>query len=317
MLALWGASPACAKPGDVDEALPGALADDGRALGAEIELGAGVESFRNPVALIGDDGTTIELGRDGRHVSSAYREATLGVDLELPAGAGWAWTGAWNTEARRSTELSGLDHDTHTIALGVVRELGDGELGADAVFERLDVGHGDFRRRAAGLRLHWLVPLQTDGAQGVSLEWKRYRHGFPDDIEDGDRLSLAWAARTGGADGEGWRARVAATALRNRWGYDDFSYRELSARVERILVPASGWTLNLGLAPRWTRFGDVTPGADVRREDRRLTAAAGIEREIGEQASVLCEAEFGRRDSTDSQARSRWKAAGCSLRLTF
>lgn len=317
VLALWGTSPVCAQSSEEADTLLRAPDDRERALSAEIEVGLGIESYRNPVALIGDDGTTIELGRGGQRVSSAFREATLGVDVELPAGVGWAWTAAWNMEARRLSELSELDHDNHTLALGVLRELGEGELGAEALFERLDVAHGDFRRRASGLRLQYLLRRDERSAQGVSVEWKRYRHGVPDDIEDGDRVSLAWVVRRADEWGDGWRARLAVAALANRWGYDDFSYRELSARLERVLVPAPGWTLNLGVAPRWTHFMDAAPDADFTRRDRRVTAVAGIGRAFGEHASVQCEAELGRRLSTDTLLSSRWHTAGCSVRLTF
>lgn len=283
---------------------------------AELEFGAGVESYRNPIAFIGEDATAIGLARTAPRVSSPFREAALSVDMALPVVPGWAWTGAYALEARRSSELSALDHDRHTLTIGAVRELDDDELGAELLFERLDVG-GEFGRQAYGLRLDYVSRPDDAVAQGVTLEWKRYRHDFPDDIEDGDRVSLTWARSSADDEGSGWRVKLAAAMSKNRWGYGDFSYRELAARAERVFVPAPDWTLSLGLAPRWTRYDDEAPGAGYRREDRRLTGVVGVGRALGEQASLQCEAELGRLYSNDPQARSRWNIAGCSLRLLF
>jgi hypothetical protein len=304
---------AAAVRADVDK-----VSDRGeRVFAAELELGAGIESYRNPIAFIGDEGAPIGLARGARRVSSPFREATLSLDMALPSAGGWAWTGAYLLEARRSSGLHGLDHDRHTLALGATHELDDADLGAEILFERLDVGGGDFRRHALGLRLEYLVQQDERSAQGLTLEWKRYRHDFPDDIEDGDRVSLAWARRSVDEHGGGWRTKLAAAEMSNRWGYDDFSYRELVARIERVFVPAPEWTLSLGIAPRWTRFGGAAPDRDFTRDDRRLAGIAGVSRALGERASLQCEAEHGRQYSNAAQARSRWNIVGCSLRLVL
>jgi len=291
--------------------------DETQVFSAEFALDAGVESYRNPVALIDDDGTAVALARSARRVSSPFREAALNVDLELPFAPSWAWTGSYALESRRSTDLPGLDHDRHTLTLGVLRESGDSELGAELLFEHLEVGSGDFRRRAFGLRIDYLPFAGDSAAEGLSLEWKRYRHGFPDDIEDGDRLSVAWTRHSGNGLGGGWRTKLVAAALFNRWGYDDFAYRELSARVERVFVPAPEWTFTLGVTPRWRRFGAPAPGTDFTRDDRRLTGVATLSRALGEHASLQCEAELGRLYSNDALVRSRWNTLACGLRLVF
>ncbi|MBN8441922.1 MAG: hypothetical protein J0M28_09535 [Thauera sp.] len=315
VLAVFAAQGVWAERGEVSAPQAGAPGE-AKVFAAELEIGAGVESYRNPIAFIGEDATAIGLARKARRVSSPFREAALSVDMALPVAPGWAWTGASALEARRSSDLSALDHDRHTLTIGATRELDDDELGAELLFERLDVGSA-FGRQAYGLRLDYVSRPDDAVAQGIALEWKRYRHDFPDDIEDGDRVSLTWARNSADDEGRGWRVKLAAAMLKNRWGYDDFSYRELAARAERVFVPAPDWTLSLGLAPRWTRYDDEAPDAGYRREDRRLTGVVGVGRALGEHASLQCEAELGRLYSNAPQARSRWNIAGCSLRLLF
>ncbi|NLD68746.1 MAG: DUF560 domain-containing protein [Limnobacter sp.] len=286
-----------------------------------VEVEGGFDSNANFGSRSGDwllaDGTAVTPLPVSRPRPSGLLGAALGMSASGPVSERVEWLIGARAAAQLYPNTPDFTQLQADLSGGLSFREGCHRYTALALLQHLQLDGGAFRN-ATGGALQWQCEFDSRTLVGASAQ--AYRFDFPGaDLRDARRAALGLNA-----------ARVLDTPRRpivvgaatfgredSRTGFDSLSHDFLNLRAGIVARIAPKWQASVSVGWERREFDEAEPLFGVVREDRQTELRVELERQIGENTSLIPQIVHTRNESTLAPNDFRRMLAVVQIRHRF